>query len=96
MESLQLPFNTIYRGQVKQVDKLTLKRLQTPDSQEQRSSHQSGNSNQVSEDDKKVSVQHGYGVEHWADGAVYEGQWYFGKMEGQGTYCHPEGDIYRG
>ena len=46
--------------------------------------------------DSPVIVRHGYGAQHWTDGAHYEGQWTFNKAEGQGTFWHAEGNIYRG
>ena len=39
---------------------------------------------------------HGYGVNKWKSGAVYEGEWLNNKTHGKGTFWHSGGDIYIG
>jgi hypothetical protein len=39
---------------------------------------------------------HGRGVYTWADGAVFEGTWENGKMEGPGTFTDPNKQIWTG
>lgn len=41
-------------------------------------------------------VKHGFGVQVWKDGAMYEGEWRNGKANGQGKFSHTNGDIYDG
>jgi hypothetical protein len=41
-------------------------------------------------------MQHGYGVETWADGSVYEGNYKEGKKHGQGSYTWQDGSKYVG
>ena len=51
--------------------------------------------NRLSDNDDQGDIQefrHGYGLQYWTDGAHYEGEWYFNKAEGQGTFWHAEGD----
>lgn len=40
-----------------------------------------------------MDKKHGYGVYRWADGRVYEGNWYNGKQHGTGKYILQEGTI---
>jgi hypothetical protein len=39
---------------------------------------------------------HGYGIFNWADGRVYEGQYFEDKKEGEGTLTWPDGRRYEG
>lgn len=39
---------------------------------------------------------HGYGVYHWTDGCVYEGQWAKQQMDGEGIFKYPDGRRYEG
>ena len=48
------------------------------------------------DDDTIQEFRHGYGIQYWTDGAHYEGQWSYNKAEGQGTFWHAEGDVYKG
>ncbi|CAE7902112.1 PIP5K4 [Symbiodinium microadriaticum] len=41
-------------------------------------------------------VQHGFGVEMWAGGARFEGQYRFGQKQGLGIYRWPDGSVYSG
>jgi hypothetical protein len=38
----------------------------------------------------------GYGINHWRNGAVFEGEWKNNRMNGKGTFWHNTGDIYVG
>jgi len=55
---------------------------------------QAADSNQVVK--KEVSERHGYGINKWTSGAVYEGEWRKNKTHGLGTFWHSSGDIYTG
>ena len=35
----------------------------------------------------------GYGCYQFASGAIYTGQWFEGKMHGQGTYTYADGEC---
>ena len=40
-----------------------------------------------------ASKPHGHGTMKYADGSVYEGQYYHGQRQGQGTYTHISGTV---
>lgn len=42
------------------------------------------------------NVFHGTGVYTWADGALYDGAWYVGRMHGDGRYVDKDGVVWRG
>ena len=46
--------------------------------------------------EKSRSERHGYGVNKWTNGAVYEGEWRNNQTNGKGTFWHSGGDIYIG
>jgi hypothetical protein len=46
--------------------------------------------------DKKNSVRHGYGIQVWSDGSMYQGFWKADKANGNGRLIHADGDIYEG
>lgn len=39
---------------------------------------------------------HGKGQQFWSNGALYEGQWAFGKRSGKGRLISPRGEVYTG
>lgn len=39
---------------------------------------------------------HGRGLLTYSDGSSYDGEWKDGVMEGQGTFCYKNGDVYSG
>ena len=41
-------------------------------------------------------VRQGKGVCTWADGSVYDGEWYDGMRQGKGTQTYTNGKIYVG
>ena len=45
---------------------------------------------------KGTAVREGYGVQHWPDGARYEGYWKEGHQHGKGKFYHVDGDMYEG
>jgi len=38
----------------------------------------------------------GMGIQKWADGRIYEGEFVNGKSEGYGVYYYPDGREYQG
>ena len=36
----------------------------------------------------KIWVKHGKGIQQWNSGAIYEGYWHEGKMQGKGKFIH--------
>jgi hypothetical protein len=40
-----------------------------------------------------MDKKHGFGIYHWADGRIYEGNWYNGKQHGKGKYILQDGTI---
>jgi len=38
--------------------------------------------------------QHGFGLETWPDGAVYEGEYHEGKKNGRGKLTFADGSVY--
>ena len=45
---------------------------------------------------KGTNQRDGVGIQLWADGSKYEGQWRNGKASGYGRMTHANGDIYEG
>lgn len=45
---------------------------------------------------KNGTIRHGYGVQKWPDGAIYEGEWREDVAEGKGKLVHVDGDVYYG
>ena len=43
-----------------------------------------------------INVRHGYGINKWESGAVYEGEWQDNKSHGKGIFWHSTGEIYIG
>ena len=41
-------------------------------------------------------VRHGYGINLWKSGAVYEGEWKNNRTHGKGVFWHSKGDFYIG
>lgn len=41
-------------------------------------------------------MQHGFGKEVWPDGAVYEGEFSYGKKHGKGKFIFPDKAEYNG
>jgi hypothetical protein len=39
---------------------------------------------------------HGLGVERWADGNIYEGEYRAGNRSGHGVFRYASGDVYEG
>jgi len=48
------------------------------------------------QDGGEVNERHGYGINKWESGAVYEGQWYANKTQGKGIFWHSGGEIFIG
>jgi hypothetical protein len=40
-----------------------------------------------------MDKKHGYGIYHWADGRIYDGQWFNGKQHGRGKYILQDGHV---
>ena len=53
-------------------------------------------SQQSDEDQEVVVERHGFGINKWKSGAVYEGEWLNDKTHGKGIFWHSGGDIYIG
>jgi len=52
---------------------------------------------QVRQDGAKKSIErHGFGINFWKSGAIYEGSWINNKAQGLGCFWHLTGDIYVG
>ena len=47
-------------------------------------------------DGTKSQIKHGNGVQTWADGANFAGEWVNGQAEGFGTFTHANGDVFEG
>lgn len=45
---------------------------------------------------KNGTIRHGYGIQKWPDGAIYEGEWRDDIAEGKGKLVHVDGDVYYG
>jgi len=45
---------------------------------------------------KSSNMRHGYGVQVWSDGSMYQGYWKNDKANGKGRLIHADGDIYEG
>lgn len=43
-----------------------------------------------------IGQREGKGLQEWADGTVYIGEWYKGMANGYGRLRHPDGEIYEG
>jgi hypothetical protein len=50
----------------------------------------------INEKDRVYYVRHGHGIQTWPDGANYEGEWKFGRVNGYGVFNHSSGDKYKG
>ena len=44
----------------------------------------------------KEGKQHGPGLQYWADGARYEGEWHSGQPSGRGKLIHADGSAHQG
>jgi hypothetical protein len=45
---------------------------------------------------KREGTRHGYGIQIWPNGSVYEGLWREGKAYGSGRFILADGDVYEG
>jgi len=45
---------------------------------------------------KSSNMRHGYGIQVWSDGSMYQGFWKSDKANGKGRLIHADGDIYEG
>lgn len=50
----------------------------------------------IGENNTRVWVKHGKGVQTWPDGGEYDGNWHEGKMQGFGKFVHANQDVYEG
>jgi hypothetical protein len=41
-------------------------------------------------------MQHGFGIETWPDGSLFEGNYKEGVKNGTGSYTWPDGSSYKG
>jgi hypothetical protein len=41
-------------------------------------------------------MQHGFGIEAWPDGSLFEGNYMEGAKNGTGNYTWPDGSSYKG
>jgi hypothetical protein len=41
-------------------------------------------------------LRHGKGIQYWADGSYYEGEWEYNLPHGQGIFKEPNGNVYDG
>lgn len=55
-----------------------------------------GGPNSAEKNYKEYFVRHGYGINLWKSGAVYEGEWDNNRTHGKGIFWHSKGDIYIG
>lgn len=46
--------------------------------------------------DGNILAQHGKGLQSWPDGAIYDGFWHEGKMQGHGKFIHANKVVYEG
>jgi hypothetical protein len=44
----------------------------------------------------KYNMRHGYGIQQWHDGSVYDGEWQEDKRDGHGTMTWADGQSYTG